>query len=106
MHKGNYKDTILDSPWDYQLSDKKTDEHYYEAIYYDVEIIEETESFIRYLAINKDGDRNGYVINKKTLTLSNTGIKEKVMKNKKILDGFKKQFIKSFSIERPCKEIT
>ena len=25
-------------------SDKKTDEHYYEAIYYDVEIIEETES--------------------------------------------------------------
>ena len=106
IHRGSYKDTILDSPWDYQLSDKETDEHYYDVAYYDVEISEETESFIRFFTINKEGERRNYVINKETLTLSNTGIKDKVMKDKRILDGFKQQFINLNSIERPCREIT
>jgi len=105
LHKGRYKDTILESPWDYELSNIKSDEHDYEAFYYDVEIIEETESFIRFINIDKEGKKKTFVINKETLILSNTGIEKEIMENQEILDGFKQQFIKLNSFERPCKKI-
>ena len=68
--KGYYRDTILVSPYDYKLSNVETEDYEFIQVFYDIEEIEETNNFIRFVTVNENGKRTGYVINKPDMYLS------------------------------------
>ncbi|MDB2544217.1 hypothetical protein N9X63_04015 [Woeseiaceae bacterium] len=105
LHKSSYKDKILNSPWDYQLKDIETDDHYFSVLFYDLTITEETPIYIRFTIRGEGNKSNNYILNKSELTLKPNDVIERVMSNEKILDSFKSVFIDMNSWTRPCKKI-
>lgn len=70
LHKGMYENTILQSPYDYVLSTVQTESHISEQYFYDIRDLDETSNFIRFVAVNENGDGSQYVINKAKMSLS------------------------------------
>ena len=94
LHKGYYKDTILNSVYEYKLKSINTEIYEFIQYVYDIEEVEETNNFIRFFVVDEDDNKARYVINKSDMTLS--PIKSA---NKKIGVSLTSDW------KRPCKKI-
>lgn len=98
LHKGYYRDTILNSTHDYKLSVVETDDYEFLQIFYDIEEVEETNNFVRFVTVSEKGNRFGYVINKSNMSLSPTNPNKNLTKEQ-ISYGI------SFDWTRNCRKI-
>ena len=69
FHVGYYKNTILETPYEYLLKDSTDDNHQFEQFIYDLTDINESNNFIRFSTMNEKGNKTTYVLNKQNNTL-------------------------------------
>ena len=69
FHVGYYKNTILETPYEYLLKDSTDDNHQFEQFFYDLTDINESNNFIRFSTMNEKGNKTTYVLNKQNNTL-------------------------------------
>tara|TARA_B100000315_G_C14098336_1_gene372501 strand:+ start:13 stop:525 length:513 start_codon:yes stop_codon:yes gene_type:complete len=97
LHRADWTNLILPSTFDYKIDNTKDKSHAFENSYYDLVNITETKIFIRFEAINKDGESSKMVINKSSMTMSPEN------PNKDLTDRLKAYITLDF--ERECRKI-
>ena len=80
QHTGYYKETILESVFDYKLNVIKSDDHEYEQVFFDIDNINETSTFLRFTTFTKGGENSSFVIDKLNKSLSPVVKKNKALK--------------------------
>ena len=81
-HTGYYKNTILNSTFDYKLKEKKSDNYEYEQSIFDIGKLNESANFIRFTSYTIKSENSNFVIDKTKNTLSYIHKKNEALKNK------------------------
>ena len=82
MHVGYYKNTILDSAFEYELKTSMSDNYEFEQIFFDVDNIREASTFLRFTLLTKESKSSDFVIDKVNNSLSPIIKKNKALKEK------------------------
>ena len=69
-HIGYFKDTILESPFEYKLKEIKSDDYEYEQVFFDIDNIKESSTFLRFSTFTKEGKNSNFVLDKVHSSLS------------------------------------
>ena len=65
LHRGYYKNSILETPYDYEIKTTTDDNHQFEQWFFDLTNINESNNFITFSTRNEKGKKTSYVINKR-----------------------------------------
>ena len=110
-HTGYYKNTILNSAFDYKLKVKISDSYEYEQSVFDIGRLNESANFIRFTSFTIKGANSNFVIDKSKNTLSyihkkNNALKEKISDMNEL--GFSEEWVLEnlgLSWENNCNKI-